>query len=199
MISDIVVFLLGILFGAACVILIFRSRHMQELKKKAEKDVDRWMGLTGGRIWAQHMPLFSELVQQISPSFCKIYGEASAAEAGELDQICGIGYGKSLEFLIKDYAKYENPSDRAIIETSRLGVCIKRYTNDPAIRDSAELAAWLRNDEAHYIRRYVDKDVKDLKQLIALTVRLIEHAEEKKQMVASLQQSRQGFEQNLDL
>ena len=46
---------------------------------------------------------FDEIIQNISPSFPEIYTQASAAEEMNLTQICGMGYRKALEFLIKDY------------------------------------------------------------------------------------------------
>ncbi|MGF6947536.1 hypothetical protein QF028_000029 [Neobacillus sp. B4I6] len=37
----------------------------------------------------------------------------------------------------------------------------------------AERAVWLGNDETHYVRKWDDKDLKDLKNLIDLTVYFI--------------------------
>lgn len=34
--------------------------------------------------------------------------------------------------------------------------------------------AWLGNDETHYVRKWEDKDLKDLKKLISLTIHWIE-------------------------
>ncbi len=36
------------------------------------------------------------------------------------------------------------------------------------------MAAWLGNDETHYERRWVDKDVEDLRRLIDITCHWIE-------------------------
>jgi hypothetical protein len=66
--------------------------------------------------------------------------------------------------------------------TRTCGRFIKQYISDPAIRDSAELATWLRNDETPYVRKFEDKHVGHLKHLIKLTVALIEHAELKKSL-----------------
>ncbi len=43
----------------------------------------------------------------------------------------------------------------------------------PEIKGMAERAIWLGNDETHYVRRWADKDIKDLKNLIDLTVYFI--------------------------
>jgi hypothetical protein len=45
---------------------------------------------------------FDAPIQKVSPTFCEIYDEASAAESESLTQICGVGYRKALEYLIKD-------------------------------------------------------------------------------------------------
>lgn len=186
-------FIGGMSAGALAVLLIARTQHVLEIRKRVEKDVDKHLNLMARRIWAQHMPLFSELIQAISPGFCAIYAEAAAAESGELTQICGLGYGKALEFLVKDYAKRENPSKHLDIEQSSLGYCIKAFVKDPSIRDSAELAAWLRNDEAHYLRKYATKDVRDLRALIALTIKLIENSDLGRQMEVDVQAMKTSF------
>src|SRR5947209_9012383 len=45
----------------------------------------------------------AETISNISPNFHKIYNEAYKAEQFGLMEICGVGYRKALEFLIKDY------------------------------------------------------------------------------------------------
>jgi hypothetical protein len=64
-------------------------------------------------------------VREISPAFCAIYEEAHKAEQFGLIEICGVGYRKSLEFLIKDYLIRKRPADKATIETIMLGPCIE--------------------------------------------------------------------------
>jgi hypothetical protein len=51
-----------------------------------------------------------------------------------------------------------------------LGVCIAEFISDPSIKVCAERAAWLGNDETHYVRRWDDKDIADLKALFELTL-----------------------------
>jgi hypothetical protein len=160
--------------------------HSGFLRKIAYEEADRWSRMTTRRILGEHIPTFSEVIGKISPSFCSIYEQAAAAESGKLHLVAGVAYGKALEFVVKDYAKYERPEKATDIDRSLLGVCIKNYISDPSLRESAQLAAWLRNDETHYVRRFKDKDVEDLKGIIALTIRLIEHAEERKGLEADV-------------
>jgi hypothetical protein len=117
---------------------------------------------------------FSKHIRETSPSFCEIYNEAHTAEQYSLSQICGCGYRKSLEFLIKDYVIQRSPSDKTRIETIMLGPCIENYVTDQKIKDIAKRATWLGNDETHYQRRWADKDLSDLKVMISLTLHWIE-------------------------
>ena len=109
-------------------------------------------------------------IDALSPSFVEIYNQAKYSEELDLDQICGVGYRKALEFLIKDYCKSENPSEVASIEKKLLGKCIAEYIEDQDIKDCSTRATWLGNDETHYVKKWIDKDIEDLKTLIDLTV-----------------------------
>ncbi len=116
---------------------------------------------------------FDEKINDISPSFVKIYNQALNAEAIGLDQIAGIGYRKALEFLIKDFIISENSDNAEAIKKMPLSKCINEYIDDPRIRKTAIKSAWLGNDEAHYFKVYIDKDVQDLKKLIEATIAFI--------------------------
>ena len=118
---------------------------------------------------------FSEEISVVSEMFVEVYNQAVAAEAAELDQLTGIGLRKALEFLVKDYAIARNSQAKGEIEGLWLGKCIDRFIDDPNVKACATRAAWLGNDETHYIRKWLDKDINDLKVLIRLTVNWIEN------------------------
>ena len=59
---------------------------------------------------------FSEIIKTISPQFSIIYNQAYFAEQNKLNQITGVGYRKALEFLMKDYAIKNNPSEEESIK-----------------------------------------------------------------------------------
>jgi hypothetical protein len=121
---------------------------------------------------------FSEIIQKVSKKFCDIYGQADSAEQQGLLLVCGPGYRKALEFLIKDYICGISPPEQAeTIKKTLLGKCIKDYITNPKIVTVASRAAWLGNDETHYLRTWEDKDLSDLKTLIDLTVHWIEMEE----------------------
>ena len=116
---------------------------------------------------------FPEEITELSKKFSEIYNQAKEAEERRLREICGAGYRRALEFLIKEYLINKKVATRETIEKTRLGDCIENYIKDKRIKTCAKRAAWLGNDETHYIRKWGDKDLEDLKTLIQLTVNWI--------------------------
>ncbi len=119
---------------------------------------------------------FSQVVAEVSPMFVDIFNQAISAESYNLSQLTGIGLRKALEYLVKDYAISQNTEKEAEIKAAFLGVCINNYVSDTNVKECSKRAAWLGNDETHYVRKWEDKDIKDLKLLIKLTVNWIENA-----------------------
>ena len=121
--------------------------------------------------------VFSEIITSISSQFASIYNQAYYAEQMRLDQICGVGYRKALEFLIKDYLLSKETDEQVIenIKKKFLNNCIQENVQNDNIKNVAKRAVWLGNDETHYVRQWEDKDVQYLKKLIDLTVRWIEN------------------------
>lgn len=120
---------------------------------------------------------FPEIIESLSQTYVEVRHQAAAAETYGLDQIVGIGLRKALEFLIKDYLVARVPAEeREAILGTPLGACIGTYVADQNIKECAKRAAWLGNDETHYLRRWEDKDIGDLKALIRLTENWIENA-----------------------
>lgn len=117
---------------------------------------------------------FSSTIENISENFTAIYNQAYFAEQNNLTEICGVGYRKALEFLIKDYLISNKPSETEKIEKKLLGACIAEHVDDARIKSVAKRAVWLGNDETHYIRKWDGKNLDDLKKLIDLTVHWIE-------------------------
>lgn len=117
---------------------------------------------------------FSENVKILSPSFVDIFNQASRAKSMNLNHIVGIGFRKALEFLIKDYLIKKNPDNEENIKKKFLGKCIKDDISNLNVKEMAERATWLGNDETHYVRKWEDKDIKDLKILIEVTLHWIE-------------------------
>lgn len=117
---------------------------------------------------------FSEEIKKISEKFQHIYNQANIAEEDGLNQICGAGYRKALEFLIKDYLIQMNPKATEVIKKKPLGETIKDDIKSEYVQTCAKRAIWLGNDETHYIKIFQNKDTQDLKELIKLTIFWIE-------------------------
>ena len=112
---------------------------------------------------------FNKEITKVSPNFVVIYNQSYYAEQSNLKLISGIGYRKALEYLVKDYLIFLNPENKQEIINRPLGQCINMIENE-SIKEISKRAAWIGNDEAHYVRKWADKDVEDLKKLIEITV-----------------------------
>lgn len=113
---------------------------------------------------------FDSALAGLSPKFVKIYNQALEAETSGLDEIAGIGYRKSLEFLIKDYLIHKSPDDAETIKKMELGNCIANKVSNENIKTVASRSAWLGNDQTHYVQRFEDRDIEDMKKFIKATV-----------------------------
>ncbi len=116
---------------------------------------------------------FEDSIKDLSPQFVKIYNQALEAESRGLDEIAGIGYRKALEFLVKDYCKHVYPENGDKIERLSLSQCISNYITYEKINTPASRAVWIGNDETHYIRKYENRDVSDMKKFIAAILHYI--------------------------
>ncbi len=68
-------------------------------------------------------------------------------------------------FSIKTHA-----ADEEKIKRMELGNCIQTYVLNPMVKDTAERAACLGNDETHYLHTWEEKNLQDLKDLLQLVV-----------------------------
>ena len=127
-----------------------------------------------------------EEVEKISPLFAEIFSQATHAESLGLNQICGVGYRKALEHLIKDYCIHTNPDKRESIQKIQLMNCITSFVKDANVLACAKRATWLGNDETHYVRKWATQDINDLKVLIKLVSNWIVNDVLTKQYIESM-------------
>jgi hypothetical protein len=127
------------------------------------------MNLRATTPYVSAAPSHPAAVATLSPQFVEVYDQATAAEGWDLDDVAGCGYRKALEFLIKDFCVAQDPDHAEAIKQKLLGAVVDDHILDIRIKASAKRATWLGNDETHYVRRWEDKDITDLKTLIALT------------------------------
>ncbi len=129
-----------------------------------------------------------EIIRKISPSFVAIYLQANEAKQAGLDHICGPGYRKAVEFLIKDYAKstVQEDTEKEIIDNTWAKDVLTNYIQEPKVQNVAEKALWLGNDETHYLRVWTDHDIDDLIALIKLTILWIDMDDQSKKYMEEL-------------
>lgn len=138
---------------------------------------------------------FPDSIKTISSRFNRIYNQSRVADENGLDDICGPGYRKALEFLVKDYLLLKKPDLKEFILANQLGTVINAI-DDARIKGVAKRAAWLGNDETHYSRTWVEKDIEDLKNLIQMTVDWIDLNERSEQATADMPEKKKQEQVN---
>lgn len=116
---------------------------------------------------------FDDVIRKLSPRFCDVYDQAEFCKRQLLVEVAGPGFRKALEILVKDYAKHRQPGAEPEIEKLQLKPCLDRFFDSERVRKTAERAAWLGNDETHYVRKWPEADLDDLIALIGLTVSFV--------------------------
>lgn len=113
-------------------------------------------------------------IKKYSKQFILIYQQALTAEINGLTEICGLGYRKAFEFLLKDFLlrKHEK-SEHQAIKSMPISQCISKYVTSDEIKLVAHRVLWLGNDQAHYLKKWKGKTLTDLKYLIKLTIKWI--------------------------
>jgi hypothetical protein len=160
--------------------LVFRCPREQCQSFFISRYSQRYLPGSQGYFYAGSCPLeparskFSIIISKLSPEFCEIFNQSQNAEGQEWSLIAGPGYRKALEFLVKDYLCAVRPAEADKIKALQLGPCIENFADNDKIKQMAKRAAWLGNDETHYVRKWEDKDLEDLKALIRLTLHWIE-------------------------
>lgn len=114
-------------------------------------------------------PEHSEHIKNLSERYVKIYNQAYFAEESNLTEICGMGYRKALEFLIKDFAIMLHEDKEEEIKKASLSQCIQNYIDNTRIKNTAKASTWLGNDETHYCRTHEDYSLKELKRFLEST------------------------------
>ncbi len=122
---------------------------------------------------SRNKTIFEDKIQNLSSDFVSIYNQAEIAEQSGLNHICGLGYRKSVEFLVKDFSIHNNPNDTESIKSMTLAQCINKYIKEDKIKTLAERSVWIGNDETHYVRKHDDRNISDMKQFIKALVYFI--------------------------
>lgn len=104
-------------------------------------------------------------IATLYPQFIEIYAQALEAESTGLHLIAGIGYRKSIEYLVKLFLIEQLPEEEDSIKKETLGQSIKRIKY-PSIQNLAKAATWIGNDEAHFVRKHEDYNIEDMQKFI---------------------------------
>lgn len=114
---------------------------------------------------------FDKRIKDISPDFCKIYNQSLAAESNSLTEIVGLGYRKSFEVLVKDYAisLNANINSEEILKLS-LKQTIDKYFKNSDFEPIFRKISWLGNDHSHTFNKHENYDINDLKRFIKACV-----------------------------
>jgi hypothetical protein len=67
-----------------------------------------------------------------------------------------------------------------------LGNVIKDHLDDALIKEVAKRATWLGNDETHYVRKWVDKDISDLKSLVRIAMNFVDSVLEAERHISDM-------------
>ena len=116
--------------------------------------------------------IFSDDICSLSHDFMEIYQQSEQAEKLGLNRICGVGYRKAVEFLIKDYCIFVDEKSKDAILEEKFIDSIKRL-NNPQMKNLANKCRMLGNDETHTFIRY-EEGIKELKLFIASLVNFIQ-------------------------
>ncbi|BDR57624.1 DUF4145 domain-containing protein [Xylocopilactobacillus apicola] len=115
-------------------------------------------------------------IEKEYPEFSEIYKQSQIAETNGLNQVAGIAYRKSLEFLVSDFLLKVQHEDENWVNDYNTSLSQKiEKLGDQRIKTLAKASSWLGNDQAHYSKRHPEFDVEDLKAFIKVMVLAIEN------------------------
>lgn len=112
-------------------------------------------------------------IKKLSPRFFDIFSQSQKSEELQLYELSGMGYRKSLEFLIKDFASYKHPEKATQIKKLNLSQVINQHIDDSKIKSLSIACTWLGNDETHYIKKHEDYDLNNLKSFLDACLAII--------------------------
>ena len=111
-------------------------------------------------------------MKEIDPDFFEVYRQAANAEASNLDKICGMGYRKAVELLVKNYLIAKCPENKTAILSEQLSASIRRIEY-PSIQALAKASTWIGNDETHIVKKNPEYGLPEMKKFILSLCHLI--------------------------
>lgn len=128
-------------------------------------------------------------ISKISSNFYEIYQQANIAEHMGLDKICGMGYRRAAEYLVKDFLLYIRVTGKTKEQIYKMSFASAiSALPSQELKDIAKASSWLGNDETHTFRIWLDMSTEDLKAYIKSLASFImfkANAEKAKTMIDS--------------
>lgn len=121
----------------------------------------------------EKVTVFTQNITNLSAEFVSIFNQTEIAEAQNLNDICGMGYRKALEFLVDAYIRKNRPTE-TIDANLPLSKKIRDYIDNEQIKTLAQKSAWLGNDATHIVNNHPDRNVKDVKKFIKAITAIID-------------------------
>lgn len=128
-------------------------------------------------------------ITKISSNFYETFKQANIAEHMGLDKICGMGYRRAAEYLVKDFLLYIGNTDKTKEQIYKMSFASAiSALPSQELKDIAKASSWLGNDETHTFRIWLDMSTEDLKAYIKSLASFImfkANAEKAKTMIDS--------------
>lgn len=121
----------------------------------------------------EKVTVFTQNITNLSAEFVSVFNQTEIAEAQNLNDICGMGYRKALEFLVDAYIRKNRPAE-TIDANLPLSKKIRDYIDNEQIKTLAQKSAWLGNDATHIINKHPDRNIQDIKKFIKAMTTIIE-------------------------
>lgn len=121
----------------------------------------------------EKVTVFTQNITNLSAEFVSVFNQTEIAEAQNLNDICGMGYRRALEFLVDAYIRKNRPAE-TIDANLPLSRKIRDYIDNEQIKTLAQKSAWLGNDATHIINKHPDRNIQDIKKFIKAMTTMIE-------------------------
>lgn len=115
-------------------------------------------------------PYSNKHLQDISFRFIELYNQFLMAEHYGLISLAASGMRQALEFLIKDYAIFVLKEPESKVSDLSLYQCLRAYTGDSELLNTADVVRILGNDFVHYKRHYPQFDYDLLKEYMNIFI-----------------------------
>ena len=129
--------------------------------------------LRGARLFQFPKPAIQSSMEtgiaEVSPAFVEIHSQAEEAEALGLSFPGWYRLQKGARTLNQGLRSQQASERLSSDSKDVIGAVHQDIRNRSNVKSCAERAVWLGNDETHYVRRWPDGDLEDLKVLLKLT------------------------------